>query len=157
MEGEKPQHGQHQPEEEAVRDAAADGAAESAQAHPMEDDDVAVLMEDGTGRSDLDLDAVAREDEAMAHALHMEELMQVEDWDLRRFEFEEPAPAGAHGPAVFHAAPAGQAINLQFAEGQPIFDGTAFVQIDAIGTAVAPPAGGVGMQELVADHAAEGL
>ena len=116
MEGEKPQHGQHQPEEEAVRDAAADGAAESAQAHPMQED-VAVLMEDAAGRPDLDLDAIALDDEAMAHALHMEELMQVEDWDLRRFEFEESAPAGAHGPAVFHAAPAGQAINLQFAEG----------------------------------------
>ena len=90
MEGEKPQHGQHQLEEEAVRDAAADGATESVQAHPMQED-VAVLMEDAAGRPDLDLDAIALDDEAMAHALHMEELMQVEDWDLRRFEFEEPA------------------------------------------------------------------
>ncbi|RLN34535.1 hypothetical protein C2845_PM03G35510 [Panicum miliaceum] len=155
MEGEKPQHGQHQSGEEAVRGAAADGAAESAQAHPMEED-AAVLKEDGADRPDLDLDATAR-DEAMAHALHMEELLQVEDWDLRRFEFDEPPPAGAHGPvAVFHAAAAGQAVNLQLAEGQPIFHGTAFAQIDAIGAAVAP-AGGVDMQELAANHAAEGL
>ncbi|XP_025801584.1 probable E3 ubiquitin-protein ligase RNF217 [Panicum hallii] len=120
-------------------------------------EDGAVLKEDGGDRSGLDLDATAR-DRAMAHALHMEELLQVEDWDLRRFEFEEPPPAGAHGPAaVFHAAPAGQAVNLQFALGQPIFEGTAFVHIDAVGAAVAPPAGGFGMQELAADHAAEGL
>ncbi|CAN6217769.1 unnamed protein product [Urochloa humidicola] len=121
MEEENPNH---QSEEEAVlRDAAADAAKDGAQQQallPLQEDEGAAVEEGngggcGADRLHLDLDDATAQDEAMAHALYMEELMQVQDikwevqdWDLHRFDLNEPprSPAGgAVGPFAFHARP----------------------------------------------------
>jgi hypothetical protein len=53
--------------------------------------------------------------EAFAHALQMEELAEVEVWDL--------VPPHAEGPPAVHAAPAGsQAVTHHFPAGPPVFD-----------------------------------
>ncbi|CAL5088197.1 unnamed protein product [Urochloa decumbens] len=164
MEEENHNHGHdhhRQSEEEAVlRDAAANAAEDGAQQHalPMQEEDGGA----GADRLDLDLDDATAQDEAMAHALYMEELMQVEDWDLHRFELVEPA--GAVGPFAFHAPPAEQAgaaggFHHQFfaAGPPPVFDGSpaagAGAQANANVVLLAPGGGGADMQEL-ADHAA---
>ncbi|CAN6210803.1 unnamed protein product [Urochloa humidicola] len=150
-------HHQHQSEEEEVlRDAAAavDAADDEGAQHALP-----LLEEDGGGgadRLDLDLDAATAQDEAMAHALYMEELMQVEDWDLHRFELDEPT--GAVGPVAFHAPPAEQAAvgfhHRQFAAGAPpVLDGSAAAQANANAVLLAPGGGAADKQEL-ADHAA---
>jgi hypothetical protein len=167
MEGEKPNHGRHQHQsEKAARDAAAnpweeaahaweEAARARATADPWREEEVIAVEEDRAAGADqvvdLDLDAAIAQDEAMAHAMYMEELMQVEDWDLRRFQLEDrQLPAGAEGPAAaVHAEPAGQAVHHQFAGGLRIFDSSAAAPLNNASRVVLTPAGGdIDMQEL---------
>ena len=110
MERGKPHHyGHHrQSEEEAVRDAATgDVAEERTQKLPVQEE----VMEAAGGADhqfDFFVDSIAV-GEAFAHALQMEELADVEVWDL-------VPPPRAEGPA------GSQAVTHHFPAGPPVFD-----------------------------------